>query len=66
MIFEELVRLLLVQKYQLFDRFVFMSKYILQFFLSFGSRFLKLFGLKWAVKNESMIFLSQNGQYEIL
>ena len=31
-----------------------------------GKSFFWLFGRKWVVKNESVIFLSQNGKYEIL
>ena len=65
--YEELVKFLLVQRYYLLDGFVFYDKiYSLVLFDNLVQALFWLFGLKWVVKNESVIFLSKNSIFEIL
>ena len=59
--------LLLVQKYYLLDSFVFHDqKYFSNLFGNMVLAFSGLFDRKLFLKNEPVIFLSQNGNYEIL
>ena len=59
--------LLQVQKYQLLEYFVFYVEiYFLNLFGDLVQASFELYGRKQQLKNESVIFLSQNGKYEVL
>ena len=60
--YEELVKLLLVKKYWLLDRFVLYVQIYFRFCLIIWYDIY----CDYLVENESVIFLSQNGKYERL
>ena len=65
--FYELVKFIIGPKVLVIGPFRFLlSNIYFEFVWWFGTIFFELFGRKSLLKNESIIFLSQNGRYEIL
>ena len=66
-LYEELVQFIIGTKVIVIGPFRFSGQ--IYFWIFFGNlvrAFFRLFGRKWLLKNESVIFLSQNSKYEIL